>query len=281
METKIERLTKEQEALIPVFIEKYKNIGLSTNRCDRARVENLIPKIYKLVEQKPPTKIQWWDSPLKAIKELKLVSIDSVFYPQYHLSWIAFYDYLLSIGVKISDDLLEKFNLLKEYSKEGSILIPLEDTCHAIDRPIAIHLDDRGRLHKLGAYAMEFNDGEGMCSIRGVRVPEKYGLVPVEDWDSKWILEEQNTEIRSVLLDYIPKEKLLESLDGKIIDTWKDYELIKIDNLERQPTILLKMVCPSTGRIYVEGIPPYITTCKDALKWQYHGLDPESFVMET
>ena len=60
---KIESLTEDQKARFPEFVEKWKNIGLSTLPANRALAEEGIKEAYKIAGKKPPI-IVWCGSPM-------------------------------------------------------------------------------------------------------------------------------------------------------------------------------------------------------------------------
>jgi len=65
------------------------------------------------------------------------------------------------------------------------------------------------------------------------------------------------------------------------VDRWEDYELLEVcfPNPAGPPTRAryLKMKNPSTGKWHIEGVPPSVGTCREALSWRVEGLewDPE------
>ena len=52
---KIEKLTAEQELLLPRFREEWFKIGCSTGRADRPRAQAAITKMYELTGEPAPT----------------------------------------------------------------------------------------------------------------------------------------------------------------------------------------------------------------------------------
>ena len=62
--SKIEKLTKEQENLFPVYRDRWVKIGLSTEAADRKKAESAIIDMYRYGGLKPPKKIIWCGSPL-------------------------------------------------------------------------------------------------------------------------------------------------------------------------------------------------------------------------
>ena len=61
---KITALTAEQIAKFPAYVEKWTNIGLSTEPADRPRAEAAIRLMYERANMEPPSKIVWCASPL-------------------------------------------------------------------------------------------------------------------------------------------------------------------------------------------------------------------------
>ena len=62
--SRIEKLTFEQENLIPFYRDKWVRIGLSTDPADRKQAEYGIIESYRSAGLKPPKKIVWCGSPL-------------------------------------------------------------------------------------------------------------------------------------------------------------------------------------------------------------------------
>lgn len=140
-------------------------------------------------------------------------------------------------------------------------------------RPEHTSLNSRGKLHRDGGAALEWRDGWKLFYLNGVLVPEEVAVTPAESLDSTVILRERNIEVRREIIRKIGIERILQKLGGKIVDAWNSYELIslKIPGMRIEPTYL-KMKNPSTGTFHVEGVPPKIKTCRDALSWRVGGL---------
>ncbi|MEO0837350.1 MAG: hypothetical protein AAF063_00400 [Cyanobacteria bacterium J06643_5] len=68
-ETKISKLTSEQEALIPIYREKWKNIALSTEGIYRENAAEAVKQAYAFIGQKEP-KILFFKSPRHALQYL-------------------------------------------------------------------------------------------------------------------------------------------------------------------------------------------------------------------
>jgi leucine-rich repeat protein SHOC2 len=131
----------------------------------------------------------------------------------------------------------------------------------------------------------------GVVFLFGVNLPPKY-WTKLSEWKSEWLLDEQNAELRRILLRQIGYERICDELDAIQLDIWREYTLLKIDGIERfrdwrrgrdinEPMVLLKMTCPSTGHIHVLRVPPEMTSAEAAITWVNHGIHPDKFTVQT
>jgi leucine-rich repeat protein SHOC2 len=126
----------------------------------------------------------------------------------------------------------------------------------------------------------------------GVDLPHRY-WIKFSDWKSEWLLNENNAEIRRVLIEQVGYEKICRELDAITLNTWREYTLLKIDGVEgvynrhtrkfvdREPMLLLKMTCPSTEHIHILRVPPEMTSAEAAITWVNHGIHPDKFAVQT
>jgi leucine-rich repeat protein SHOC2 len=115
----------------------------------------------------------------------------------------------------------------------------------------------------------------------------------LSDWRSEWLLDEDNAEIRRVLIEQIGYEKICNELNAITLDTWREYTLLKIDGVEtiyeedgyepidREAMVLLKMTCPSTQHIHILRVPPEMTSAEAAITWVNHGIHPDKIAVQT
>jgi leucine-rich repeat protein SHOC2 len=112
------------------------------------------------------------------------------------------------------------------------------------------------------------------------------------EWKSAWLLDEKNTEIRRRLIEQLGYEKICDELGAIEIDSWQEYKLLKINNIEivyqgwrrevsREAMMLLKMTCPSTAHIHILRVLPNMTSAEDAIVWVNHGIHPSKFSIQT
>lgn len=161
-------------------------------------------------------------------------------------------------------------------------LFPYEKICVVCDRPIQLAFDNEGHLHAEGEPALQFTDGFSVYAFHGLRLPEKYGKIPPYQWRSQWLLEEENAELRHVLIQGIGYERLCRELAATELDSWAEYTLLRIDtDVDQEPILLLKMNCPSTGFIHVSRVPPDVESASSAICWVNWEIAPEEFAIQT
>jgi leucine-rich repeat protein SHOC2 len=134
----------------------------------------------------------------------------------------------------------------------------------------------------------------------GVELPERY-WIELSQWQPQWLLDEENTEIRRALIEYIGYDRICQELQAVTIDSWREYTLLKIDRIEPifedihegmpidprivvvdlEPMVLLKMTCPSTAHIHILRVPPEMTRAEVAITWVNHGIHPDEFAIQT
>jgi leucine-rich repeat protein SHOC2 len=112
-------------------------------------------------------------------------------------------------------------------------------------------------------------------------LPRKY-WTKFSSWNLQWLLEENNIEIRRILIEQVGYERICQELDAIDLDTWREYTLLKIDaDIDEEPMVLLKMTCPSTGHIHILRVPPEMTSAEAAISWINHGIHPDEFTVQT
>ncbi|MEH1826576.1 MAG: DUF6745 domain-containing protein [Nostoc sp.] len=404
----IEKLTPEQEALIPVYREKWRAIALSTERIDREKAAKAVKVAYAAFGFEEPD-IIFCDSPYAAFSEIFLDRIDQLRQKfdlsniiklnksfririknqqQFHqplpgiigkqinfynklinspifqgiadittydcLYWKLdsngwddgyrlFYGCLMSeLVIKINEELLNKpwrqvknrigqqlwvslkkrlesyieniyfqcwqpnrktteasvhdfyfralnfdYNVKRFQSYQSLItecgwIFALEKVAIICDRPLHLRFDNENRLHAEGEPAIEFTDGYSLYSYHGVTLPEKYGKIHPQQWQSQWLLTEHNAELRRVLIQGIGYARICQELQAIELDNWQEYTLLKIDaDVDEEPIYLLKMTCPSTSFIHALRVPPNMNSARKAISWVNWGVDPEEFGVQT
>ncbi|MEG4047703.1 DUF6745 domain-containing protein [Microcoleus sp. Pol17_C1] len=189
--------------------------------------------------------------------------------------------YISSLGLNLSQKAQEILRCQKLLFEHCGLIFPFEKICFVCDRPRHLRFDSQNRLHAEAEPAIEFADGWKIYYYHGVELPDKYGKIHPNQWQSQWILAEENAEVRRVLIEVIGYDRICQELQAKQIDSWQEYALLQIDNADVEPICLLKMTCPSTGFIHALRVPPNLTSAREAIGWVNWDIDPEEFSVQT
>ncbi|MBD1831252.1 hypothetical protein H6F61_00825 [Cyanobacteria bacterium FACHB-472] len=176
----------------------------------------------------------------------------------------------------------KEWEALQAIAKNCGCIFPFENMVIICDRPRLLSLDNQQRLHAEGAPAIQFADGYSLYAYHGVTLPKKYGTVHPHHWQASWLLEEDNAELRQVLIQGIGYDKIAHELGAIELDSYQEYTLLKINtDIDIKPISLLKMTCPSTKFIHALRVPPDIESAREAIRWVNWGISPEEFAIQT
>ena len=96
------------------------------------------------------------------------------------------------------------------------------------------------------------------------------------------MLSENNAELRRILIQAIGYNRICDELQVIQLDSFREYNLIKIDaDADLEPIVLLKMICPSTGYTHVLRVPPHRSSARKAITWVNWDIDPQEFAVES
>ncbi|HYF63543.1 MAG TPA: hypothetical protein VD886_12065 [Herpetosiphonaceae bacterium] len=105
---------------------------------------------------------------------------------------------------------------------------------------------------------------------RGVPVSHRVAFQP-ETITVDEIIDEENAELRRVLMERMGYETFLEQADADTIDRDRDpggeRRLLRVPIEDDEDLVCLAVICPSTGRQYILRVPPSTNTCHQAAAW--------------
>jgi hypothetical protein len=172
----IDSITSEQEAMVPVYLERYLKIGLNTEPCNRPAAEAAVAVSYKVIGGLDPQFV-WADSPFQGARiaaqiaagttdvtrtqiqaQTELASFGSL-----EACWVTFYAFITEQLPVESNELVK---IAQNIVSECGIYWTFEKTVVMTDRPIAIHMDN-GVLSNSNGYAIEYKDGTGVYAYKG------------------------------------------------------------------------------------------------------------------
>jgi hypothetical protein len=144
--------------------------------------------------------------------------------------------------------------------------------CIVSDFPTVLHKDEENTAHCEDGPQLAWSDGFKTWYIHGVAVNEQIVMRP-EMLTLKQIDDEENEEVRRVMVDRFGWMRYLEESEAKILDR-RDNDvdntmelLVQTKKNERR----LVCSCRSTGRRYAPGVPDTVNTCAEAQAWMRGG----------
>ena len=155
-----------------------------------------------------------------------------------------------------------------ELCNELSFMFMYEGVVICVDRHTAdIKYDEDGNLHCEDGPCVEYSDGSGPYSIKGVSVPEQVVMAP-ETQTIEQILAEDNMEVRRIRIERYGPDKFAADSGAKIIDGTFDMDgigelLVELKTGDR----ILFVSCTSSGRNYSIDVPPETQTTTEAQEY--------------
>jgi hypothetical protein len=283
----LDSLTTEQNDLVEAnrdaWLAKFFSYDVRT-QCDPERITNAIKALYKMCDLAEP-EVVIVDSPKAAQLECNrragtLNEPTTYGFSNYgnasDFGWIAFYDTFIKLGVKIEDDLMNKFNIMREVIESGCFMsIQLEGLCVVSKMPLKINRDSENRLHSTTEAAVEFMDGYKQHYVAG-RFIEESTFIACDDLEKAGQIfnSEDNEDIKSIICfivrDRLGDRGLLDMLKAELyaeetVNHTSEYtEILRLyrtrekfsflmDSKEKpnQPYCWLEYTCPSTGTVYL------------------------------
>ena len=304
MSKKIEKLTPEQEAMFPVYRDKWIKIGTDTARLDFATTEKTVNAFRKLIgmEEAPliiaENPIEAWvvcalSEQGVAFDDLK-TEMATVFngnpkkyeIPKASLPYqtgslfasvFSFYDYMLEeVGVEIDKDLYAKYKTWEQTAQIGCIY-PLDNLTVVCEKPSEVHLNENNVLHRDGGPALSYT-GLGdfkVYALNGVRVPEWLAVTPDRDLDINRYNEIDNADVKAEFVRKVGIERFLSK--GKLIDTYDAYDKKKHEWWYKSEYELWDMSNMFDGLDYA----PYLKMQNQSTQvWHMEAVSPECRTIE-
>jgi len=298
---RIEELTPEMEARIPVVRDQWIKIGLSTEPADRPRAEEGIRKAYKAANLDPEAihTLAWVDSPLAGVtlaaqwvkaggipeegdpplpdvtnEEIR-EQLNNCCYGQHSAGWLSFYDFFNPY----LPDIIAPLEGQMEVAKSAHWWWPFEYACIICDRPEVLKRDDEGRLHCEDGPAVKYRDGYSVYAWHGTRIPGWIVEEP-EKLDKTNIFGEENQEIRRAMIEKYGFAKFLEDAGAKLIQEDNRGKLVSITGIDgNDDESLFVIVTDSThpDQKYALGVPPETKTAAEGVAKSFGFEKPEDY----
>ncbi len=292
----IAKLTDKQIERFPYYVKKWTDIGLSTAPLNRVSVCNALRKLYGIVGKECPkpvictSPLALWltigflrnssvsasvrdsvrDSVSDSVSASVHASVSASVYWYYDFGqfiayWLSFYDFM---RMELDQD-TSKLDGNEALCLSAGWSVLFWKLAFIGEKPISIHRNNAGRLHKDGAPSVEYSDGWGVYALNGIRMKADYVLTPAEQLKPEIVLQETNVDVRRELLRKIGIERMLDKLEHKVLEKRGTYEVLKVKLSEQvNDARYLRMLNPSVGCWHLEGIPAECDTVEKALNWR-------------
>lgn len=179
---------------------------------------------------------------------------------------------------------LELNKKLFNFYKKGIFNIEYyEKECFICTNPVAIRFDNQDRLHGGEKPAIEFADGHSYFLVRDVYFEaEVWKKIQSRKMPITEVLSLPNVEQRSVAIEFVGPEAILEQCDAKKVhgttargNTLYDVTLQMGERNNwndggKYTFKLLQYACPSTDRKYASFVPEEIQDADEAMAWKFH-----------
>lgn len=157
---------------------------------------------------------------------------------------------------------------------------PLEKAAVVCERPLALHRDEAGRLDHGEGPALEFPDGFALCAWRGMPVTRTF-LEELRTLAPERIQEEENAELRRVMLEYYGYDRYLSDSGARPLHRDATGTLWRIDLADDEPVVMVEVLNSTpepdgTHRTYWLRVPPATRTAREGVAWTF-GLGAEVY----
>jgi len=296
MKTKQEKLSAEQLARMPEWVEKWVAVGLSTDPADFVAAEAGVRGCYRAAGLREPAIVFHVGSPLSSVLagchavallrsqvwsqvESQVESqVASQFWSQVasHRGgnvWAAWYAYISFIrdvfGWK--DPTLKGFGYDEQHALNASWCWYHDDVASISDRPERLRRNELGSLHCDTGPALAYRDGWTLWYINGVAVDEQIVLRPEMQSISE-IDGEKNAEVRRIRLERYGWPRYLRETNAKVLDYRRNDVDATDESLMQSAdgSRILVCACPSTAKVFTMRVPREIEKCEQAQAW-LHG----------
>ncbi|GLW05194.1 hypothetical protein Misp01_03240 [Microtetraspora sp. NBRC 13810] len=150
---------------------------------------------------------------------------------------------------------------------------PYERVAIVTERPVELHRDDAGRLHRGDGPAMAFSDGFALHAWHGMPVPADFGAAMTALTPSR-IREEENAELRRVMLEHFGFDRYLAESGAEAQQSDETGVLWRIELPGDEPLVMVEVVNSTpepdgTSRTYFLRVPPWVRRAREGVAWTF------------
>lgn len=177
----IDTLTPEQEALLPLYVDRFRQIGMSTAPTDRMAAEAAVKRAHAYLSKSgacsPNPEIIWADSPMKgailaaqhakgntSVTDTEIQEQASMAsYGSFEAYWVSVYAFIAEQLPVEKDELID---IAMEIITNCGAYWTFEDLVILTPKPVSITMKDE-KLHCTTGMALRYENGDGIYAING------------------------------------------------------------------------------------------------------------------
>ncbi|GAA0982509.1 hypothetical protein GCM10009555_052550 [Acrocarpospora macrocephala] len=195
---------------------------------------------------------------------------------QHDAPWLAFF-----AGLEQTFEIdLTPISGLMRVAREAGWWWPFERVVLICERPVELHRDDLGRLHRAVGPALAFSDGFALHAWHGMPVPPEFGAT-MADLSATSIRLESNAELRRVMLEHYGLDRYLKESGAAAIHKDNTGVLWRAELADDEPLVMVEVINSTpepdgTRRTYFLRVPPWVTSARQGVAWTF-GLSEEQY----
>lgn len=201
--------------------------------------------------------------------EIRLLLLDAAL-GQHDAAWLS------AFGTDPGDPL----DALAAIAAEAGWWWPYEKVALISERPVELHRDEAGRLDRADGPALAYADGFALHAWRGMPVPAEF-LDGLRTLTAERIREEENAELRRVMLEYYGYDRYLDESGARPIHRDETGVLWRIELDGDEDVAMVEVVNSTpepdgTSRTYWLRVPPTTETAREGVAWTF-GVSAEDY----
>lgn len=285
MTNKANELTPEQEVEFEKYVDRWMDIGLSTDPITPERFEKAKESCklaYELAGLEVPDKFYLADSPVSAVKLAKELGAEeseysifnNMFFGNHDASWLCFYEFARD---ELNIDEVHKLDGLIDLAKNSGWVCFFDEAVIIQHPPSVLKFDDQKRLHCEDGPAVAYRDGVEIYVWHGTTIPDEW--IRDKALTAEIALTWENIEQRRCACEILGWARILRELDAKVIDEDPDPEigvLVEVDLPDSGKERFLKVLC-GTKREFALPVPNEMKTAWESNAWTF-GFSTDDFI---
>jgi Domain of unknown function (DUF6745) len=207
------------------------------------------------------------------LAKARITLVDAV-HGQHDAAWLAaFTD---AVSGKVPDALAG----LAGVARAAGWWWPYERVVILTERPTGVHRDNLGRLHHGDGPALSYPDGWGLHAWGGMPIPASVAA-ELPHLTVERIREEENAEVRRVMLEYFGFERYLHDSGATEVHRDETGILWRVEFDDDEPLVMVEVINSTpepdgSRRTYFLRVPPGTETAREGVAWTF-GLTADEY----